>query len=201
MSITQCYEILIRGLVQGVGFRPFIYRLAIKYKLYGKIDNRSNGVLINVEGDRKNIIDFFNDIIDKAPPASRIKSIEKKRISVNGYRKFNISTSKNTDNQITDISPDIAVCADCLADLDNDPERINYPFINCTNCGPRFTIIKGLPYDRDKTSMKVFKMCSGCFSQYNDIPDRRFHAQPIAVINAVLFIPIKTQKKGLRELR
>ena len=152
----------------------------MKYQLNGAVDNRTNGVLINVEGDGKKIIDFFNDIIENAPQASRIKSIEKKRKSVNGYQKFSISTSKNADNQITDISPDIAVCSDCLNDLDHDPERINYPFINCTNCGPRFTIIESLPYDRDKTSMKDFKMCNHCALEYNDILNRRFHAQPVA---------------------
>ena len=180
MSIIQGYEILIRGLVQGVGFRPFICRLAMKYNLNGEVDNRTNGVLINVEGDEKNITDFCDDIIKNAPPASQIKSIERKQKPVNGYRKFNISASKNAENQITEISPDIAICADCLDDLDHDPERIDYPFINCTNCGPRFTIIEDLPYDRDKTSMKNFKMCANCSSEYNDILNRRFHAQPVA---------------------
>ncbi len=171
---------MIKGLVQGVGFRPYIYRLAIKHKLIGEVDNRTNGVLINVEGDEKEIIGFCNEILENAPQASRIKSIEKKRIPVNGYHKFSISGSKSTDNQITEISPDIAVCTDCLDDLDHDKERINYPFINCTNCGPRFTIIEDLPYDRNKTSMRDFAMCLTCTSEYNDILDRRFHAQPVA---------------------
>jgi hydrogenase maturation protein HypF len=180
LSIIQNYEILIRGLVQGVGFRPFICRLAMKYKLNGEVDNRTNCVLINIEGDEKKITDFCNDITKYAPPASRIKSIEKKRKPVNGYKKFSIATSKDAENQITEISPDIAVCADCLDDLDHDRERINYPFINCTNCGPRFTIIEGLPYDRNKTTMKSFEMCRNCSDNYNNILDRRFHAQPIA---------------------
>lgn len=180
MSIIRSYEILIRGLVQGVGFRPFICRLAIKYKLNGEVDNRTNGVLINVEGNEKEITDFVNDIIRNAPPASQIKSIEKRKKQVNGYREFSIANSRSAENKITEISPDIAVCADCLSDLDHDPERINYPFITCTNCGPRFTIIEGLPYDRDKTSMRDFKMCTNCFSEYNDILNRRFHAQPVA---------------------
>ena len=152
----------------------------MKYQLNGEVDNRTNGVLIYVEGEENKIIDFCNEINENAPQASRIKSIEKKRIPVNGYHKFSITSSKNADNQITDISPDIAVCADCLEDLDNDPERINYPFTNCTNCGPRFSIIEGLPYDRDKTSMKDFIMCPNCSREYNDILDRRFHAQPVA---------------------
>jgi hydrogenase maturation protein HypF len=171
---------LIRGLVQGVGFRPFIYRLAVLYGLKGEVDNRTNGVLINVEGDENSILKFCNDILKYAPPASQIKSIEKRTRQINGYNQFSISTSKNSENQITEISPDIAVCTDCLAELEIDVERIDYPFINCTNCGPRFTIVEGLPYDRYQTSMKDFKICSDCFIEYNDILDRRFHAQPIA---------------------
>jgi hydrogenase maturation protein HypF len=180
LNIIQGFEISIKGLVQGVGFRPYIYRLAIKHKLIGEVDNRTNGVFITVEGDENGINDFCDEIIANAPLASRIKSIEKKRIPVNGYHHFSISGSKSADNQITDICPDIAVCDDCLFDLDHDPERINYPFTNCTNCGPRFSIIEALPYDRDKTSMKNFQMCPDCILEYNEVLDRRFHAQPVA---------------------
>jgi hydrogenase maturation protein HypF len=199
LSIIQSYEILIRGLVQGVGFRPFICRLARKYNLNGEVDNRTNGVLINIEGDEKKIIDFVKAIIKNAPPSSQIKSIEKRRKQVNGYHEFNIANSKSAENEITEISPDIAVCTDCLDDLDHDPERINYPFINCTNCGPRFTIIEGLPYDRDKTSMKDFKMCNDCFSEYNDILDRRFHAQPVACNKCGPTYTFKDSEKTLSE--
>lgn len=180
LNIIQSYEILIRGRVQGVGFRPFIYRLATKYNLSGEVDNRINGVVISVEGDSKNIADFCDEIISGAPPASQIKSFEKKKKLVNGFDKFTIAKSKSEDLRITEISPDIAVCSDCLHDMDTDPERIDYVFTNCTNCGPRFTIIEELPYDREKTSMKYFKMCSGCSAEYNNILNRRFHAQPIA---------------------
>jgi hydrogenase maturation protein HypF len=121
-----------------------------------------------------------NDILKNAPPASVIKSIEINQAQLNGYTTFEITRSNSFDNQITEISPDIAVCDDCLEDMEKDPGRIDYPFINCTNCGPRFTIIEGLPYDREKTSMNSFRMCSNCNSEYNDILDRRFHAQPIA---------------------
>jgi hydrogenase maturation protein HypF len=109
-----------------------------------------------------------------------IKSIEINPASFTGYSSFEIADSKSFDNQITEISPDIAVCDDCLEDMERDPRRIDYPFINCTNCGPRFTIIQGLPYDRAKTTMKSFSMCRNCSSEYGDILDRRFHAQPIA---------------------
>lgn len=163
-----------------MGFRPFICRLAVKYGLYGEVDNRTNGVSVTVQGDLKTIDRFINEILAEAPPASHIKSIEVLPKPVGNFDKFSIAGSKATDDQITEISPDIAVCDECLADMVSDPGRINYPFINCTNCGPRFTIIEGLPYDRPQTTMKDFKMCGKCSSEYNDILDRRFHAQPIA---------------------
>ncbi|MBS1231543.1 MAG: hydrogenase maturation factor [Bacteroidetes bacterium] len=171
---------MIRGLVQGVGFRPFICRLAVKHGLFGEVDNRTNGVLVIVQGNPDTINRFSSEILEYAPPASRIKSIELIPKLVAGYDRFSITGSKATDDQITEISPDIAVCDECLADMSSDPGRIDYPFINCTNCGPRFTIIEGLPYDRPETTMKDFRMCQKCSSEYNDILDRRFHAQPVA---------------------
>ena len=167
-------------MVQGVGFRPFICRLAVRHGLCGEVDNRTNGVSVIVQGDLKSIDKFTNDILSEAPPASRIKSIGVLPKMMEGYDKFSITGSKASDDQITEVSPDIAVCDECLSDMSSDPGRINYPFINCTNCGPRFTIIEGLPYDRPETTMKDFKMCGKCSSEYNDILDRRFHAQPIA---------------------
>lgn len=123
---------------------------------------------------------FSNDILRCAPVASRIKSIEIRPREINEYNGFTIADSKSSDEEITEISPDIAVCDACLADMSSDPERMDYPFVNCTNCGPRFTIIDGLPYDRPMTAMKVFSMCEKCASEYNNILDRRFHAQPVA---------------------
>jgi len=171
---------LIKGLVQGVGFRPFIYRLAAKHGLLGEVDNRTAGVSVIVQGDLKTIDRFTNDILENAPPASRIKDIEVIPKTFEGYDNFSITGSKTADDQITEVSPDIAVCDDCLADMSSDPGRIDYPFINCTNCGPRFSIIEGIPYDRPETTMRDFRMCRKCSSEYNDILDRRFHAQPIA---------------------
>ena len=133
-----------------------------------------------VQGDMKSIDRFSNDILENAPPASQIKSIEVNPRSIEGYNRFSIAGSKYFDDQITEVSPDIAVCNDCLADLSTDPGRLKYPFINCTNCGPRFTIIEGLPYDRPGTTMKDFVMCKECNTEYNNILNRRFHAQPIA---------------------
>lgn len=167
-------------MVQGVGFRPFICRMAAKHGLFGEVDNRTDGVSIIVQGDLNTIDRFSNDILQNAPPASQIKSIEINATQFSGYDSFKIAASQTIDNQITEVSPDIAVCHDCLEDMEKDPERIDYAFINCTNCGPRFTIIEGLPYDRPKTTMKSFRMCENCNSEYNDILDRRFHAQPIA---------------------
>ncbi len=163
-----------------MGFRPFICRMAAKHGLFGEVDNRTDGVSVIVQGDLKTIDRFSNDILQNAPPASQIKSIEINATQFSGYDSFKIAASKTVDNKITEVSPDIAVCNDCLEDMEKDPERIDYPFINCTNCGPRFTIIEGLPYDRPKTTMRSFRMCENCNSEYNDILDRRFHAQPIA---------------------
>jgi len=154
--------------------------MAAKHGLSGEVDNRSDGVSIIVQGDHQTVDMFGKDIVQYAPPASNVKSIEIKSARIHGYNSFKIAPSKTTDKQITEISPDIAVCNDCLEDLEHDPERINYPFVNCTNCGPRFTIIEGLPYDRPKTTMKTFNICGNCYSEYSDILNRRFHAQPIA---------------------
>jgi hydrogenase maturation protein HypF len=174
---------LIRGLVQGVGFRPFIFRLAEKHGLLGEVDNRSDGISVIVQGEPEVVDHFKDDIILKAPPASHIKSIEIKETPLSGYDSFKISESVSIENQITEVSPDIAVCDECLKDMENDPDRLDYPFVNCTNCGPRFTIIEDLPYDRPATTMRSFTMCKKCSSEYNDVSDRRFHAQPIACNN------------------
>lgn len=171
---------MIRGLVQGVGFRPFICRLAAKHGLFGEVDNRTDGVSVIIQGDSRSVDRFSNDILSGAPPASQIKSIEVIPKNIQEFTGFFIVESKNTNNLVTEISPDIGVCPECLNDLSTDKGRINYAFINCTNCGPRFSIIEGLPYDRSQTSMKVFRMCGKCQTEYNDILDRRFHAQPIA---------------------
>jgi hydrogenase maturation protein HypF len=191
---------LIKGLVQGVGFRPFICRMAAKHGLLGEVDNRTDGVSVIVQGDIKTVDQFSKDILRYAPPASDIKSIDIETRRINGYKSFNIVRSKIVDNQTTEISPDIAVCTDCLEDMESDHERINYPFINCTNCGPRFTIIEGLPYDRPKTSMKSFRMCENCNSEYNDILDRRFHAQPIACNSCGPVYQYKDSLKSLSDI-
>ena len=192
---------MIRGLVQGVGFRPFICRMAAKQGLLGEVDNRTDGVYVLVQAERKIIDKFCNDIVQYAPPASQIKSVEIESVRFNSFKNFSIAKSKNIDNHITEISPDIAVCNDCLEDMDNDPERIDYPFINCTNCGPRFSIIEGVPYDRPKTTMKSFMMCENCNTEYNDILNRRFHAQPIACNACGPVYNFKDSGKNIRDIK
>lgn len=186
-----------------MGFRPFVYRLARKHGLLGEVDNRTDGVSVIIKGDRQMINCFSEELVHNAPPASMIKSIEIIPARISRYRSFKISGSRTTPNQITEISPDIAVCDECLADMEKDPSRIDYPFINCTNCGPRFTIIEGLPYDRPGTSMKEFSMCRRCRSEYSNILDRRFHAQPIACNNCgpeYKFISPGKKPEGIRQI-
>jgi hydrogenase maturation protein HypF len=172
--------ITVKGLVQGVGFRPYIYRLATGLNLNGSVENRSDGVFIKLEGSSDMIKEFQSLLIDKAPAASNIEYVNTVIAEPLHCEDFRIIKSKDTSEEITEISPDIAVCDDCLQDLETQVHRIDYPFINCTNCGPRFTIIKDLPYDREKTTMKEFVMCEACHHEYTDIIDRRFHAQPVA---------------------
>ena len=178
--MDQARKIHITGLVQGVGFRPFIYRLAIRHHLHGWVKNNNEGVYINVEGSNADLNDFVANIRNEAPAASLISAIEVTKEETQGYNDFSIKKSENLSDAITDVSPDIAVCDACLKDLKEQAHRLDYPFINCTNCGPRFTIIRELPYDRPLTTMEPFEMCTQCSSEYRDILDRRFHAQPVA---------------------
>lgn len=177
---VKAVRIKITGLVQGVGFRPFIYRIATANHVNGWVENNIRGVTIQAEAEEENLIQFIRDIAAKAPPASCIENIAREEIACTGFDGFSIKKSTDDLQGVTEISPDIAVCSDCLDDLKNQPNRINYPFTNCTNCGPRFTIIKDLPYDRHKTTMDVFEMCTDCKNEYSDVLDRRFHAQPVA---------------------
>jgi hydrogenase maturation protein HypF len=163
-----------------VGFRPFVYRLAHQFNLKGWVENRNDGVIVVAEGNAAAIGAFFKKLRLAAPPASSISNIEREPVIPRGYQDFIIHRSENTSHEITDISPDISVCEECLSDLKVQSHRLNYPFINCTNCGPRFSIIRDLPYDRAKTTMEPFVMCGICSKEYTDVLDRRFHAQPVA---------------------
>jgi len=178
-------NILIKGIVQGVGFRPFIHKLVQNYNLSGWVLNSNQGVEIEVEGNTEEINNFVNDIKEKLPPLARIEKIEVNELPLVGYKGFSIKKSivKEEDSFVL-VSPDISICEDCLQELfDPNNRRFRYPFINCTNCGPRFTIIKDIPYDRKKTTMNNFKMCSLCQGEYDDLENRRYHAQPNACVD------------------
>jgi len=171
-------RVRVKGIVQGVGFRPFVYRLAGSLQLKGYVRNTTDGVEIEVTGQEEKLRRFINGLRTGKPPAARIDRIEVTHLGITRHEKFSIVKSKISDG-FTQISPDIATCAECLEDLRNAQNRRHrFPFINCTNCGPRYSIIVDTPYDRGRTSMAEFKMCDACRQEFNDITDRRFHAQP-----------------------
>lgn len=178
-------ELTIQGLVQGVGFRPFIYLLAGRFGLKGTVSNRNNGVVVRAAFENAAQKKAFIDCIcNEAPEVAFIHKIEGQDIEGSlSFTDFTISASDSSSDEVTQVAPDIAVCGDCLADRGKQLHRKNYPFINCTHCGPRFTIIKDLPYDRPRTTMSGFEMCAQCQSEYKDVTDRRFHAQPVACNN------------------
>ena len=170
----------IHGIVQGVGFRPFIHKQVRAYRLAGTIKNTSSGVELELEGERAELERFIDDLPRKAPKLAVIERVETEfSAELKHFSDFEILQSKTEAQRNTLISPDIGICDDCLREL-RDPadRRYRYPFINCTNCGPRFTIIKDVPYDRAKTSMSAFPMCPDCDREYHDIENRRYHAQP-----------------------
>jgi len=174
-------RVVVRGIVQGVGFRPFIHRLAHGYGLNGWVLNSTEGVVIEAEGLEASVQAFIRDITAKAPPLAVIERIESNLLPPVGYRSFIIESSQNSDVGFVLVSPDICTCQDCLREVfDPSDRRFLYPFTNCTNCGPRFTIIQDIPYDRPKTTMKAFAMCPSCEAEYHDPSNRRFHAQPNA---------------------
>lgn len=175
-------QILVRGIVQGVGFRPYVFSLASKCALKGRVFNSPTGVTIDVEGEARIIEQFVKEIGLNPPPLAQIESVECRRdLEPANYRDFRIVESAEAGRKLVPISADIATCDDCLRELfDPGDRRFRYPFINCTNCGPRFTIIEGIPYDRAKTTMRDFPMCAACRAEYEDPLDRRFHAEPVA---------------------
>lgn len=175
----QC--VLVRGVVQGVGFRPFVFRLAHETELAGFIGNNTDGVTIEIEGEEARLHEFLERLRTEAPPMARIDSVVVEDCTPTGDSEFRIITSQVLGQVSTGIPADAATCADCLRELlDPQDRRYRYPFINCTNCGPRFTITRRIPYDRPQTSMAVFPMCPQCQAEYDDPLNRRFHAQPNA---------------------
>jgi hydrogenase maturation protein HypF len=174
-------HISVRGIVQGVGFRPFVYSLATKHKLKGWVYNTSEDVKIEVEGEAAAIEQFERELQTKAPPLAHIEGVTINYHRPLGYKNFEIRHSQTVEGKYQLISPDVATCQPCLSELlDPEDRRYRYPFTNCTNCGPRFTIIEDMPYDRPKTTMRYFQMCPQCQAEYDNPLDRRFHAQPNA---------------------
>jgi hydrogenase maturation protein HypF len=179
MTVRKAIEIA--GIVQGVGFRPYIYRLATEAHLTGFITNTEAGVSIEVEGSPEAVALFLSRLPKEVPPLARITSVAVTDHPSDHDEGFRILPSRAGEERRVLISPDVAICADCLRELlDPADRRFRYPFINCTNCGPRYTIVRDVPYDRAKTSMAVFGMCPDCQREYDDPMDRRFHAQPNA---------------------
>ncbi len=179
--MRQRLRVEIQGAVQGVGFRPFVYRLAADLNLAGWVINDTSGVVIEVEGSDAALAQFADRVIADRPPLSVIRAVDVAWLDPVGYAGFDIRHSHSQGAKTVQVLPDIATCPECLADI-GDPgnRRFQYPFTNCTNCGPRFTIIEALPYDRPNTTMRVFEMCPACAAEYTDPLNRRFHAQPNA---------------------
>ena len=172
-------HIKVNGIVQGVGFRPFVYRLAKKLNLKGYVLNLGDaGVEIEVEGDKKTIKIFIKRLKEEKPPLAEINEIKVEYRKEKGYEDFIIRKSKDAKGRNTSIiPPDISICNECIEDMEKQKRRKNYFFTTCTNCGPRFTIIKRLPYDRSNTTMDEFEMCEECKKEYTNPLDRRYHAQ------------------------
>jgi len=181
VETVELARISARGIVQGVGFRPFVYQLATKHNLKGWVCNTSEDVKIEVQGESKDLKRFLAGLQNNAPPLARIESISVTYHPPAGYTSFEIRHSIAEEGKYQPVSPDIATCQACLEEIFSpEDRRYHYPFTNCTNCGPRFTIIEDVPYDRPKTTMRSFIMCADCQAEYDNPLDRRFHAQPNA---------------------
>lgn len=177
----QRVRVTIQGAVQGVGFRPFVYRLATELGLMGWVVNNSQGVFLEVEGDGSTLQRFLARLPAEKPPRALIQTLDTSWLPPAGFERFEIRHSEADGPKTVLVLPDVATCPDCLAEVQSAADRrYHYPFINCTNCGPRFTIIQGLPYDRPHTTMRRFAMCPACEAEYRSPLDRRFHAQPNA---------------------
>lgn len=177
------YHYNVTGIVQGVGFRPFIYKLAKQLNLIGFVFNDSSGVTIELQGSVSSIEKFDKLLYSELPPLAKIDNLSKKKIDIENSEDFKIIETANYSTKTTLVSPDVKVCNDCLKDIKTDGKYKNYFATNCTNCGPRYSIIKTVPYDRKNTSMEKFEMCESCQEDYKDPMNRRYHAQPISCNN------------------
>ncbi|MCB0992645.1 MAG: carbamoyltransferase HypF, partial [Acidimicrobiales bacterium] len=180
MSLERV-RVVATGVVQGVGFRPHVYGVATRLGLTGHVSNNPSGVEIEIEGSPGALAEFVRQLNAQLPPLARVDSIDVQPIATKGDDHFAIVESETGQAGLTLVPPDVATCDDCLAEMaDPSDRRYRYPFINCTNCGPRFTIIRDLPYDRASTTMASFGLCDRCHAEYVDPSDRRYHAQPVA---------------------
>ncbi len=191
-------KLIVRGAVQGVGFRPFVYRLAAALNLDGWVSNSAQGVFIEVEGTHETLENFLLQLEKEKPSLAIIQSLEATFLDPVGYKDFEIRPSAESGNKVVVVLPDIATCSACRREIfDPSNRRYLYPFTNCTNCGPRFTIIESLPYDRSNTSMKKFTLCAACQNEYDDPRDRRFHAQPNACPHCGPHLELWNDKKNV----
>src|SRR5689334_5731743 len=179
VGAPQRLRVRVEGTVQGVGFRPFVFRVATELGLGGWVLNDSRGVLIEAEGERAALDELLGRLRTEAPPLAIVERIAEQALPAAGEVEFRITESAEGGEAEAAVAPDVATCEDCLSELfDPADRRYRYPFTNCTNCGPRFTIVRGVPYDRPLTTMESFAMCERCRAEYEDPLDRRFHAQP-----------------------
>ncbi|HWP72333.1 MAG TPA: carbamoyltransferase HypF [Gemmatimonadaceae bacterium] len=178
IAVTAARRLRVDGLVQGVGFRPFVHRLALRHQLGGWVQNTSGAVEIHVEGDATAIDRFVNDLRREAPVLARIETLVSEAVEVAGLSSFEVRASTSAADQRLPVSPDVALCASCAREI-TDPRdrRYRYPFITCTDCGPRFTVIEAMPYDRERTTMRAFVQCPACLREYTTPGDRRHHSE------------------------
>lgn len=181
VTSAQRRRLTVHGVVQGVGFRPFVWRLATGHGLAGWVRNTPDAVVIEAEGELAALDSFANELVAEAPQLARVSAVTIEEIESVGVTGFRIERSGGEGEAIQAPPPDAVVCSACHAELsDLSDRRYRYPFTNCTNCGPRFTIITALPYDRERTAINRFTMCDDCRREYEDPGDRRFHAEPVA---------------------
>ncbi|HEU4523155.1 MAG TPA: acylphosphatase, partial [Thermoanaerobaculia bacterium] len=174
-------HIEIRGVVQGVGFRPFVYQIATRHGVSGRVRNDGSGVIIDAFASSEPLAAFLADLVSTVPPAARVDAVDCVEIPWEAATGFEITHSSTSTERRISIPPDLATCDDCTREVfDPNDRRYLYPFTNCTNCGPRFSIVRDIPYDRANTTMASFEMCGACRAEYEDPSDRRFHAQPNA---------------------